>query len=74
MKSRAFGGVPVSEVGLGCWQIGGDQWGDVSDADALEVLRTSVAAGVTFLDTADVYAKVREFFLRDVKPAVRGPD
>ena len=36
---------PVSEVGLGCWQIGGDQWGDVSDADALDVLRASVAAG-----------------------------
>ncbi len=59
MKTRMFGGVPVSEVGLGCWQIGGDQWGDVVDADALEVLRASVAAGVTFLDTADVYGAGR---------------
>lgn len=59
MKHRLFDGVSVSEVGLGCWQIGGDQWGDVSDADALDVLRASAEAGVTFLDTADVYGAGR---------------
>lgn len=59
MKTRSFAGVPVSEVGLGCWQIGGDQWGDVSDDAALEVLRGSVESGVTFLDTADVYGAGR---------------
>jgi aryl-alcohol dehydrogenase-like predicted oxidoreductase len=57
MRLRTFGGDPVqvSEVGLGCWQIGGDQWGAVSDADALATLRAAVEAGVTFLDTADIY-------------------
>src|SRR5262245_31087642 len=59
MKQRNFDGAPVSEVGLGCWQIGGDQWGSVSDSDALDVLRASVAAGVTFLDTDDVYGAGR---------------
>jgi aryl-alcohol dehydrogenase-like predicted oxidoreductase len=59
MKYRQFGGIPVSEVGLGCWQIGGDQWGNVSDEDALDVLRASIGAGVTFLDTADVYGAGR---------------
>jgi aryl-alcohol dehydrogenase-like predicted oxidoreductase len=59
MKQRQFDGVPVSEVGLGCWQIGGDQWGDVAESEALDVLRASVAAGVTFLDTADVYGAGR---------------
>lgn len=59
MNSRLFGGVAVSEVGLGCWQIGGDQWGDVPEADALDVLRASADAGVTFLDTADVYGAGR---------------
>ncbi len=59
MKHREFTGARVSEVGLGCWQIGGDQWGDVSDDDALEVLRASAEAGVTFLDTADVYGAGR---------------
>ena len=45
MRLRTFGGDPVqvSEVGLGCWQIGGDQWGAVSDADALGTLRAAVA-------------------------------
>lgn len=55
MKTRTFRDAPVSEVGLGCWQIGGDAWGDVPEADALDVLRASADAGVTFLDTADVY-------------------
>jgi aryl-alcohol dehydrogenase-like predicted oxidoreductase len=59
VKSRPFGKSRVSEVGIGCWQIGGDQWGEVSDNDALEVLRASVAKGVTFLDTADVYGAGR---------------
>ena len=59
MDFRQFGGASVSEVGLGCWQIGGDQWGDVPDADALDVLHASVEAGVTFLDTADVYGAGR---------------
>lgn len=61
MHLRTFNGHPVqvSEIGLGCWQIGGDQWGDVSDADALGTLRAAVAAGSTFLDTADVYGQGR---------------
>lgn len=59
MKSRSSCGVRVSEVGLGCWQIGGDAWGEVPEADALDVLRASADAGVTFLDTADVYGTGR---------------
>jgi aryl-alcohol dehydrogenase-like predicted oxidoreductase len=59
MKQRSFGDVRVSEVGLGCWQLGGDAWGDVSEADAMDVLRASADAGVNFLDTADVYGTGR---------------
>jgi len=59
MKTRSFDGAPVSEVGLGCRQIGGDQWGDVPETDATDVLKASVDAGVTFLDTADVYGAGR---------------
>ena len=59
MKLRNFGTVPVSEVGLGCWQIGGDQWGAVSDVDALGTLRAAVESGTTFLDTADIYGSGR---------------
>jgi aryl-alcohol dehydrogenase-like predicted oxidoreductase len=51
-------GREVSAVGLGCWQLGAD-WGRVDDADALAVLHAAVDAGVTFLDTADVYGDGR---------------
>ncbi|MBT3481092.1 MAG: aldo/keto reductase [Opitutales bacterium] len=56
MKYRAFAkdGASVSEVGLGCWQLGGD-WGHVDDETALAILRASYDSGVTFFDTADVY-------------------
>ncbi len=49
----------MSEVGLGCWQLGGSDWGNVSDAEALEILNTAANAGVTFFDTADVYGNGR---------------
>jgi aryl-alcohol dehydrogenase-like predicted oxidoreductase len=51
-------GRPVSVVGLGTWQLGGN-WGDVSETDAREVLETSAQQGVTFFDTADVYGDGR---------------
>jgi aryl-alcohol dehydrogenase-like predicted oxidoreductase len=49
---------PVSVIGLGTWQLGAD-WGAVPDADALAVLEAAAEAGVTFLDTADVYGDGR---------------
>ncbi len=49
---------PVSVVGLGCWQLGGD-WGDIDERQALDVLHAGVEAGVTLLDTADVYGDGR---------------
>jgi len=51
-------GRTVSCVGLGTWQLGAD-WGEVSEADAHAVIDTAVGAGVTFLDTADVYGDGR---------------
>ena len=45
-------------VGLGCWQLGAD-WGEVDESDALAVLHAAADAGVTFLDTADVYGDGR---------------
>ena len=48
----------ASVVGLGTWQLGAD-WGEVTEADARSVLEASVDAGVTFIDTADVYGDGR---------------
>jgi len=57
MKYRLLGktGVKVSEVGLGTWQLGGADWGVVSEKDALAILHKAVDQGVNLLDTADVY-------------------
>tara|TARA_B000000441_G_scaffold27996_1_gene17665 strand:- start:246 stop:1229 length:984 start_codon:yes stop_codon:yes gene_type:complete len=60
MKYRKFGSLDwnVSEIGLGCWQIGAD-WGEVSEDKAKEVLKSSFENGVNFFDTADVYGMGR---------------
>jgi predicted aldo/keto reductase-like oxidoreductase len=53
MKFRNFdvGGEPVSEIGLGTWQLGAD-WGDLDDTTAERILDEAVDSGVTFFDTA----------------------
>ncbi|MEE8603137.1 aldo/keto reductase [Euzebya tangerina] len=60
MHTRTLGrtGLEVSEVGLGAWAIGGD-WGEVSETDAMATLHAAVDAGVTLIDTADVYGDGR---------------
>ncbi len=47
-------GYSVSEIGLGCWQLGGD-WGALPSGRADEILQAAASQGVTFWDTADVY-------------------
>src|SRR3954452_15029633 len=51
-------GRTVGVIGLGAWQLGAD-WGEVSEADAHATLQAAVDAGVTFIDTADVYGDGR---------------
>ena len=57
MKQRIFGktGSFVSEIGLGTWQLG-TKWGDpFNKEEAFKILEAAEAAGITFIDTADVY-------------------
>ncbi len=63
----------VSVVGLGCWQLGGD-WGDVGEEQAMAILHAAVDAGVTFLDTADVYGDGRSERFVGRLLAERGPN
>ncbi|MET8160619.1 aldo/keto reductase [Sphaerisporangium sp. NPDC005289] len=60
MQKRELGrtGRQVGVVGLGAWQLGAD-WGEVGEDDALATLHAAVEAGVTFIDTADVYGDGR---------------
>jgi aryl-alcohol dehydrogenase-like predicted oxidoreductase len=60
VENRSFArmGRTVGVIGLGAWQLGAD-WGSVSEDDALATLGAAVDAGVTFIDTADVYGDGR---------------
>ncbi|MGH7142712.1 MAG: aldo/keto reductase [Planctomycetota bacterium] len=65
MQYRQLGrtGLMVSEVGLGGWAFGGpfrlhgiaSGWADQRDADSLATIEAARAAGINFIDTADVY-------------------
>ncbi len=57
MKNRKLGktNVHVSEISMGCWQLGG-KWGAPFDAElAEETLESAVSQGINCFDTADVY-------------------
>lgn len=60
MREHSFGRTEftVSDIGFGAWQIGGS-WGEVSEADGRAALNAALDAGMTFIDTADVYGDGR---------------
>ena len=71
MQYRRLGktGREVSAIGFGAWAIGAD-WGNVDDNESLRALHAAADAGVTLIDTADVYGdgrseKVIGQFLRE---------
>lgn len=55
MNYRAFKNIQLAEVGLGTWQLGSADWGNVDEEDAMRILQAYVDAGGNFIDTADVY-------------------
>lgn len=60
MRQHSFGRTDftVSDIGFGAWQIGGS-WGEVSESDGRAALNAALDAGMTFIDTADVYGDGR---------------
>jgi aryl-alcohol dehydrogenase-like predicted oxidoreductase len=60
LKKRNLGqsGISIGEVGLGCWQFGGD-FGPMDERTAFDILAASVENGINFFDTADVYGAGR---------------
>lgn len=64
MRTRALApGIEVSEIGVGCWGIGGPMqrdgtvsgYGAVDDAESLRMLRSALEGGVNLFDTAPWY-------------------
>lgn len=59
MQYRMFGntGLKISALGFGGWAIGGNSFGAVPRADALDALARAEALGCNFVDTAAVYGE-----------------
>ncbi len=55
MNYRPFKDVQVAEVGLGTWQLGSADWGNINEEEAIKILQAYTDAGGNFIDTADVY-------------------
>ena len=54
-----LGDLTVSPIGFGCMALS-HVYGGTTDEAARETLSTAVDAGITFLDTSDVYGKPRD--------------
>lgn len=57
IKRRPLGksGLEVSEIGLGLWAAGGNEWGPTDDQEIFDTIDFALDAGINFFDTADVY-------------------
>ena len=49
---------PVSEIGLGTWQLGNNSgWQGMSEKEAIELVEQSLEYGINFFDTAPNYGR-----------------
>ena len=55
IKQLGNTGVKLSEVILGCWQMGGSYFGGEDDAASAECIRAALECGITTFDTAYCY-------------------
>src|SRR5438034_3461581 len=58
MRTRRLGsrGPELSVVGFGAWEAGGADWGaNESEASVIEAVRAGLDAGMSWVDTAEVY-------------------
>ena len=62
-----------SRIGLGCWAMGGEYWGDdVNDKDSLATIAAAVDTGINWVDTAPLYGKGHSDIL--LAKALKGRD
>ena len=60
MKTKRLGsqGPELSVVGFGAWEAGGDAYGpNDSDERVIEAVRAGIDAGISWIDTAEVYGR-----------------
>ncbi|OKH36326.1 aldo/keto reductase [Calothrix sp. HK-06] len=59
MEKRRLGtsDVNITPILMGTWQAGKKQWVGIEDADSIKAIRAAVDAGITTIDTAEVYGQ-----------------
>jgi aryl-alcohol dehydrogenase-like predicted oxidoreductase len=60
MRTHRLGsqGPEISVIGFGAWEAGGDMWGpNESEDEVIGAIRAGLDAGITWIDTAEVYGK-----------------
>jgi aryl-alcohol dehydrogenase-like predicted oxidoreductase len=57
MQYRTMGAsdLEISAIGFGCWEMGGNQYGDVDDREEMRAVHRAIDLGVTLFDTAAIY-------------------
>jgi hypothetical protein len=49
----------VSALGFGCWEMGGNQYGEVDDVEERRAVQRAIDLGVTLFDSAAIYGYSR---------------
>jgi len=59
MKKRTLGTstVQITPILMGTWQAGQKMWVGIEDADSIKTIRAGYQAGITTIDTAEVYGE-----------------
>lgn len=59
MEYIEINGAQVSRIGLGTWAIGGSEWGEVDEDDAVRTCLAIFNHGINLIDTAPIYGHGR---------------
>ncbi len=59
MQTRELGtsGIQITPIIMGTWQAGKKMWVGIEDAETTQAMRAAVDAGITTIDTAEVYGE-----------------
>ena len=57
METRSLGtsDIQITPILMGTWQAGKKMWSGIDDNESIEAIRAAVDAGITTIDTAEVY-------------------
>jgi aryl-alcohol dehydrogenase-like predicted oxidoreductase len=56
-RSLGTSGIQISPIIMGTWQAGKRFWVDIEDSESIKAIRAGFEAGITTVDTAEVYGE-----------------